>query len=158
MTSFHFNSVVTSVCEFVTTFVLTCVFFLSWWWLHRYVKKEEEEGSNEEMIRRKKTHKEAEGMRIVVALLFDWSKSFYTLWTMPANLKWRNKSSVAWKSGPSHVLWFWRIKFLEENRQKKSNHQNVTTDKRKEQWWSRTVVGNQTGSSLLMFVANDGAK
>jgi hypothetical protein len=43
------------------------------------VKKEEEEGSNEEMIRRKKTHKEAEGMRIVVALLFDWSKSFYTL-------------------------------------------------------------------------------
>jgi hypothetical protein len=40
-------------------------------------EEEEEEGSNEEMIRRKRAHKGAEGMRIVVALLFDWSKSFY---------------------------------------------------------------------------------
>jgi len=54
---------------------------------------------------------------------------------------------------PLYVLWFWRINFLEENRQKKSNHQNSHNRQKK-----RIVVGNQTGLSLLMFVANDDAK
>jgi hypothetical protein len=47
----------------------------------------------------------------------------------------KQKNSVAWKSGPSRFYDFGGSKVLEENRQKKSNHQTVTNRQKK-----RTVM------------------
>ncbi len=62
------------------------------------------------------------------------------------------KNSVAWKSAPSMFYGFGGSNFWRKTDKRKAIIKSHNRQKK------RIVVGNQTGLSLLMFVANDDAK